>query len=1417
MLFSSDSMSLKQMIHRCSPVGWALLLVAALATGEAHALNYTYENTTSGPIPELGTDAACDGASALERTFTVNDSFTVATIALGFNATHAIRGHIRAILFAPGGSAVFIAQSADTDDNYDILLSTNSEGALDDNDTDPTGQPYFNRIVSLAGANFFTGNSAGTWTLRVCDRTGGTTGTFNRAYLMLGSATAATPVCTGSKPTVDWGTNGNVAALTTLSTTTNLTITQGATSDFAGTGASASGTLLNAIVTRTTTNGNHTGYYSLSMDATALGGTQDAENVGLVSNLTLSPAFQDLSFSFLDVDIAATPGAWEDQVEIVATDPAGARVPYTMTPVAGASAQLAGDLAEGDSSAATNQTTGNLNVVFSGAVSSLRINYTQGDDPASENVFMVVGISDFSMCGYDFGDAPLTYGAAGQAMGSRNLYLGATRPDGEAVTPAAPDPAASTDDNTVASGSIDDEDGVSAFPSTTITAGGSYTVTGIVVNNATGFAARLCGWIDFDTNGQGGATGDGAFGADEGACIAIPFSGGNANCTASGTTFTCSMTWTVPLDYVRNSASSTYARFRLSSNTGMTTSAFNDGGGAPSTSVGEVEDYQISSATLPVTVAWVESTRSGSDIALRFATATETANGGFRIWGSSAQGKRMLLGSIASQKTDSFEPLVYETTLRGTGLAAITAIEIEDLSLFDKNRLHGPFAVGSSFGSEPQADSIDWAAVRAESGVVTDLDRMRAAEAAISGDQAEVLTLRSTNAPASSGLLLVRQEGIHRVTYEQLLGAGIDLSGVPSARIALLDNGAGQPRHVKAPGDLFGPGSYIEFVARPSLTLASPVDAYLLTVDPRKAIAAAASDPGRGFAAQTVAVDRHRPDQVYSFAAPNGDPWFDARVQAQNAPATLTRTFDLPNLANAPVRLKVSLWGYGDFAGLTPDHHVVLKFNGSEIAERAFDGITPWEPEIDVTGLATATGNTLELFVPGDTGYPFDNIAFEGFEATYSRATVARAGRFQGTAERLRAFSIGGFSGAEPVSVWKVAGSVMTRQLLQPQRGSVPAAGGPGQVYASEQSALYLPGIVAGLPAAKSSSTAEYLIVTHPAFANAVSDLVALEESRGFSTEVVTVDRIFAAYSDHASSAAALKSFLSASLAKGELRYVLLVGADTSDPYDHLGLGSVSFVPTDYREAGPIVRYAPTDESLVDRQNDGLGDVPIGRLPVRTVAELEATVDKLFAWEQSIGSGQPSALLAAGLSDGARAISLLNESYAASLAGWNTVQAQVDDSNAAAVRQQVLAAANAGAHLMSYVGHSSMDRWDFSPLFTWQDVATLTNAGLPSLYTAWSCWNSYYVEPNVESLSARLLRQPNAGAAGVIGASTLTTEESHRALGTLFFGRVNAGAATVGEAFHGAKQDLATQGGAADAIYGMTLLGDPAMSLPIFQ
>jgi hypothetical protein len=664
------------------------------------------------------------------------------------------------------------------------------------------------------------------------------------------------------------------------------------------------------------------------------------------------------------------------------------------------------------------------------------------------------------------------------------------------------------------------------------------------------------------------------------------------------------------------------------------------------------------------------------------------------------------------------------------------------------------------------------------------------------------------------GLLLVREKGIHRVTHEELLAAGIDLTGTPVAQIAILDNGAGVARHVESETAAFGPGSYLEFVGRPQLTLASPVDVYVLAVNAAKAVPAKSMGARLGSLGVTVAEDRYHPDRAYSYASPNGDPWFDQGLLAWGGAAALTRSFDLPNLVPGTVEIDFAGWGYVDWPGTNPpDHHVLVRVNGTQVADERFDGIQPLELTLDVTGLVSATGNVIELAVPGDTGYSFDYAALEGFTVRYSRESVAIDGRFEGS--YTQPFAIGGLPEGAPISVWRIAGNQVQRSRPNAIGGQVPAPSG-GTIYAASEAALLHPDLVAGVPAARPSSDAEYVIVTHPALAGAVGDLVALEQARGFSTEVVAVDAIFAAYSDHASSAAAVKSFLAASHAGGDLRYVLLVGSDTTDPYDHLGVGSISYVPSAYIPYAYPINFSPTDEHLVDFNGDAVGEVPIGRLPVRTPAELDAVVSKLITWEQTVGTRGRSALLASGASDTeSPAIANVNQSYTASLAGWSAALAQVDDLGTAGARTAVLAALNAGTPLVSYVGHSSSRQWDFTPLLRWQDAATLTNVGAPSLLTQWGCWNSYFMNPEYESLSAHFLRQPGGGAAGAIGAMTLTTDAAHQALGNLFFARVGGGATRVGDAFRGAKLDLAAQGWGRDALLGMALLGDPAMSLPV--
>ncbi len=1320
-----------------------------------------------------------------------------------------------AILYAPGGSfAVFMHPSGDADDDYDVLISSNSDGGgnppLDDNSSDPTGEPYYARLVNYSGADFYTGNASGTWTLYVCDVVSDTTGTLNRARLVLRSAAAVANLCT-STVSYEWGDNGNNNAFTSA-TIGDVTLSLSSTRDLTGDQVVAGGR--QPFTTQTSVFGGEAGHYLMQFDDGANGGPQNPEALLLESNWHFSVPVRQLTWKHLDVD----NGSWEDYLRTSATSSAGAFVPYSAT--LGSVDQLAGDVVETDgANVAETSTAGNVSYLFGGAVSNVSVQYIRGDDftdPAEQRI----GIGNPTFCAYDFGDAPNSYGdqlsnGPRHVLGDRLLYLGANPPDGEAD--GQPNTNASGDDGAQI-GAVDDEDGVASFP--TCPNDRTYSVT-VNVTNDSGSTGYLVGYVDWDR--------DGAFntGDERSATVAVPSGTSGSNVTVAWSS--------VPRGC--GGVTATYARFRFTTSQTRAESP-TDGSGlrAPD---GEVEDYQVAATTLPVTVAWVATERAADGLSVRFATAEESRNAAFRIWDLTPGHSSAVLATLPAKGVDSFEPHEYRAHVAAPG---VTAVGIEDVAVDGEGRLHGPFAVGARVGARPRPATIDWPAIQEETGVVPVAKRLadaRAGRAPELGAKARPGAAGAPGAGGSSALLLVAEAGIQRVTYEALAAAGLDLSGVPSSRISVLDEGEAVPAYV-GPANRFGPGSYVEFLADPQITLASPVDDYELRVG-SSAGPRVLSLPTlrRGREATTRAELRRHPDNAYSPSAPNGDPWFDERMLALESPATLGRDFDLPDLAAGDTTLTVDAWGYTSFDGPAPDHHLVVRLNGVELGSPRFDGLAPWSGTFDVTGLVQATGNHLELTAPGDTGYEVDLINLEGFSVDYPRATRAIDGAFHGTLPSRWPVAIGGF-GSEPVVAWlhldpherPPAGgpgdltappelaargrfSGYLRSEMQPVRGEVTVPGLADSAVVVATSRLHHPAIEAGVPEPLGASGAEYLIVTHPAFLAGLDDLVALEQSRGLDTEVVTVDRIYAAYNDHQPSAEAIRRFVAASEERfpGRLRDVLLVGADTTDPYDHLGKGSISYVPTAYVQAVPEVAFSPSDEVLVDADGDGVGDVPVGRLPVRSPSELAAVVAKLAAWEDRVATSR-DALLIAGASDTERAVSEVNESFAASLADWNVSLAQVDDLGFEAVRQATLAALDAGTPLVSFVGHSSISVWEFTPILRWQDVAALTNAGQPDLVLQWGCWSSYYVEPATECVSSSLLRAPEVGAAGTIGATTLTSEESNRRLGSLFFEQVGAGVETVGEALHRAKMALHAQGTGEDAVLGMTLLGDPAMSLP---
>jgi hypothetical protein len=76
------------------------------------------------------------------------------------------------------------------------------------------------------------------------------------------------------------------------------------------------------------------------------------------------------------------------------------------------------------------------------------------------------------------------------------------------------------------------------------------------------------------------------------------------------------------------------------------------------------------------------------------------------------------------------------------------------------------------------------------------------------------------------------------------------------------------------------------------------------------------------------------------------------------------------------------------------------------------------------------------------------------------------------------------------------------------------------------------------------------------------------------------------------------------------LRYVLLVGDDSFEPLDYSGRGVPSFLPSLFARDSAW-GWVPSENLHADLDDDGLPDVAIGRLPVRTVADAEVVADKI--------------------------------------------------------------------------------------------------------------------------------------------------------------------------------------------------------------
>lgn len=821
-------------------------------------------------------------------------------------------------------------------------------------------------------------------------------------------------------------------------------------------------------------------------------------------------------------------------------------------------------------------------------------------------------------------------------------------------------------------------------------------------------------------------------------------------------------------------------------------------------------------------LAEVSASRVGGRVALAWTTANETSNVGFHVYGRTAQGetRRLTEEMVPSSVLSSFSPATYALTVPDDGMVEWF---LEDIDSSGRQTRHGPFSTQQSYGvdSDHWFERISWESISRLANAED--SRRRARERALRAWREQRLSERAWGHLIAwnwiprwqaEATLWVFQAGIARVSFESLLTAGFDFSGVPVSGLALTDAGEPQWRHVEDDDGVFGPGDYVEFLAVVEPTLYSRKNAYRLSVDSSNA------RPVRSFSSRgpllwslndwpaeaiTLHTNLHEPQRSYHAFAPGNDPWYDAWMLATpGSPAEITREFDLPGYAGGNAELRVNVWGVNDQKGSAPDHHLTLRLNGERLGgDVYFDARDTPDLRFTVPAeMLKERDNSLAFEVPGDTGFPADAQILDGFTVQYPRFTRALEGAWSGVLETARPVRVGELQG--PAVAWRGEDTRFSfdgaSAVLRPsRRGHVwSAADSRGLVSASA--------ITPVTPPAEPVAV-DYLIISHPLFLRHLDALEALQQARGWSTAVVNVESVYAAYSDNEPSADALTQFIRES----SPRYVLLVGGDTHDYHDHMGVGSRSFIPTHYAQAHPLVTFAPTDMLHADGDGDGAPDVAIGRLPVRTHEELETLMVKLLAY-----APPEHATLVTGNSDVGRRFAKISEQFEANLPeAWTAHTTYADDLELGEAKDDLFAELNAGGSLVSYVGHSSHTLWSSTQLqvlLSAEEARSLSN-DKPLVVAQWGCWNTYFVDPELVTMADAFLFNPDGGAVAVLGATSLTDESALAALGDAFFTQMHD-TSTLGDALLNAQRELALDGDHyAGALRSFVLLGDPATPL----
>ncbi|MEZ5306828.1 MAG: C25 family cysteine peptidase [Pyrinomonadaceae bacterium] len=337
-------------------------------------------------------------------------------------------------------------------------------------------------------------------------------------------------------------------------------------------------------------------------------------------------------------------------------------------------------------------------------------------------------------------------------------------------------------------------------------------------------------------------------------------------------------------------------------------------------------------------------------------------------------------------------------------------------------------------------------------------------------------------------------------------------------------------------------------------------------------------------------------------------------------------------------------------------------------------------------------------------------------------------------------------------------------------------------------------------------NAAEFVVITHSNWLALANQWAAFRANDGFSTKVIDVEDVFDEFGYGQPTADSIKAFLDYANANWATppQYVLLLGDGTYDPKNIGGQGFANYVPA--KLVDTAYEETASDDALADFDGDGLAELKIGRVPIRSATEGSAVLAKLQQFESGLANAP---------SRGSLCVSDLNSGYDFQMLCQNlqdelpaTIPKTSINRGDAGARTSLLSQINSNRYLVNYSGHGSSTVWATSTFFGVNDVPALANDE-PSLFTMLTCLNGYFIRPSLDSLSEALLKKGTGGAVAVWSSSGTTTPDVQEVMATGFYSQLlNAKAPNrLGALANDAKATLSAGN---DVRLSWVLLGDPA-------